>query len=263
MIDKATPQVQLSDVTVQFESVTALDSVSLQIAAGEQVGLVGPSGAGKTTLLRLLNRSVIPRGGCCSLFGLDLSSLTPRELRSTRTRVGFVPQDMRLIPNLRVIQNVLSGRVGSQSLLDATKSMLLPSRAESLAVFELLSRIGIEEKIYERTSDLSGGQQQRVAMARALYQQPDILLADEPVASVDPARARDTMQLLTRVSQAEGLTLCVSLHNLKLAREFFPRLIGLRDGRVMFDSPAKELSDDSFRQLYELENAESVRAPDQ
>lgn len=254
MIDKATPHVQLTDVTVRYESVTALDAVSLRIESGEQVGLVGPSGAGKTTLLRLLNRSAVAGSGECRLFGLNLSDLSPRELRATRTRVGFIPQDLRLIPNLRVIQNVLSGRIGSQSFLGATRSMLLPSRTESQAVLDLLNRIGIEEKLYERTSDLSGGQQQRVAIARALYQQPEILLADEPVASVDPTRARDTIDMLTRVSRADGLTLCVSLHNLALAREFFPRLIGLRDGRVVFDSPSGELSDDQFRQLYEIED---------
>lgn len=252
MIDTIHAQVQLSDVTVRFENVTALDNVSVQIAPGEQVGLIGPSGAGKTTLLRLLNRTVTPTTGHAELFGLQLANLTPRELRTMRTRVGFVPQDLRLIPNLRVIQNVISGRIGQQSLLQSTRSMLLPCRDETEAACGLLNSVGIDEKLYEHTNQLSGGQQQRVAIARALYQEPEILLADEPVASVDPARARDTIQLLTQVSQSEGLTLCVSLHNLELAREFFPRLIGLRDGRVIFDCATDELTEQQFNRLYDI-----------
>lgn len=258
MIDSLRPQVSLTVVTVRFETVTALENVSIRIAAGEQVGLVGPSGAGKTTFLRLLNRTVSPTGGDAMLFGQSLASLSSGELRSVRTRIGFIPQDLRLIPNLRVIQNVLSGRIGQQSLLGAARSLLLPRREETEAVFKLLGEVGVQEKLYERANRLSGGQQQRVAVARALYQLPDILLADEPVASVDPVRAREAISMLTQVSQTQGITLCVSLHNLELAREFFPRLIGLRDGRVVFDGSTNELDEHDFEKLYET----PVRSPE-
>ena len=152
-----------------------------------------------------------------------------------------------------MIQNVASGRLGSQSLLGSLRTVLFPNRGEAVAIHEILERVGIEEKLYERTDRLSGGQQQRVAIARALYQKPVALLADEPVASVDPARARDTVSLLCDVSREQGLTLCMSLHNLDLAREFFPRLIGLRFGRVVFDEPASELTDAQFEALYHLD----------
>ena len=133
-------------------------------------------------------------------------------------------------------------------------ALRLPQGAEvHQAVLHGHERVGIEEKLYQRTDRLSGGQQQRVAIARALYQQPTSILADEPVSSVDPARARSAVQLLTDISREDGLTLCVSLHNLNLAREFFPRLIGLRNGEIVFDSATSDLEEDRFQQLYEAD----------
>jgi phosphonate transport system ATP-binding protein len=137
--------------------------------------------------------------------------------------------------------------------------MLFPARAAVRRVHRILERVGIPEKLYERTDTLSGGQRQRVAIARALYQEPEALLADEPVSSVDPARARDAVGLLAAISREEGLTLCVSLHNLALAREFFPRLVGLRHGRIAFDRPTDELDDDDFAALYDLSHEEMLR----
>ena len=247
---------QLDSVTVQFGQTTALQDISVRIGSGEQVAFVGPSGAGKTTLLRLLNGSVQPTSGSVRLLGSVLSDLSARQLRSTRTQIGFVHQQLNLVPNLRVIHNVLSGRLGRKSLLSGLKMMGLPSSVETAAVFELLERVGIGEKLYERTDRLSGGQQQRVAIARALFQQPQAILADEPISSVDPARARDTIELLTKLASAEKLTLCASLHDLKLAREFFPRLIGLRQGRIIFDKPSAELNNDQFTALYDLDKSE-------
>jgi phosphonate transport system ATP-binding protein len=250
---------RLEDVTVRYGDVVALEGVSLAVAAGERVGLVGPSGAGKTTLLRLFNGSVRPSAGKAVVLGQDVANLSPAELRRLRARVGFVHQDHSLVPNQRVLRNVLAGRLGRRSLAGAVRMMLFPTISEAVEVHRILERVGVEEKLYERTDRLSGGQRQRVAIARALYQEPAALLADEPVASVDPARARDTVALLTSVSRERGLALCMSLHNLDLAREYFPRLVGMRKGRVVFDRGTADISDAEFRELYRLTDAEMLQ----
>jgi phosphonate transport system ATP-binding protein len=230
----------------------ALASVDLEIAPGERVGVVGPSGAGKTTLLRLLNGTLRPATGSVSVGGEDLRDRSLQELRAVRSRIGTVHQDLSLVPNLRVVQNVLAGRIGRLSLLATVRLLFLPPKAEVRRVYEILERVGIAEKLYERTDRLSGGQKQRVAIARALFQEPAALLADEPVSSVDPARARDTVALLTELCRERELTLCMSLHNLELAREFLPRLVGLRHGEVVFDRRTSELDDGDFHALYDL-----------
>jgi phosphonate transport system ATP-binding protein len=250
---------RLENVSVRYGALAALDGVSLSIAAGERVGLVGPSGAGKTTLLRLFNGSVRPTAGRATVLGRDVAALSAGALRRLRSSIGFVHQDLSLVPNQRVIRNVLSGKLGQRSLAGSVRMMLFPTRAEAVAVHRILERVGVQEKLYERTDKLSGGQRQRVAIARALYQEPAALLADEPVASVDPARARDTVALLAAISREQGLTLCMSLHNLDLAREFFPRLIGMRRGKVLFDRPSAELTDEQFAELYRLGDDEMLQ----
>jgi phosphonate transport system ATP-binding protein len=248
----------LEHVSVRFGRTLALDRVTLELKPGEAVAFVGPSGAGKTTLLRLLNGSVRPTGGRVLVDGRPIGDMTPRQLRQARAAIGFVHQDLRLVPNLRVVQNVLAGRLGSQSLLQSLRSVFFTPRALALEAHEVLERVGIPEKLYERTDRLSGGQRQRVAIARALFQQPVALLADEPVSSVDPARARDAVQLLASISREYGLTLGVSLHTLHLAQEFFPRLIGLRGGRVLFDEPTTAIDAGQFEALYRLAAPETI-----
>ena len=243
----------LDGVSVVYGQAPALEQVSLQIRAGEAVAFVGPSGSGKTTLLRLLNGSVRPTSGNVRIRGRALGEMSATELRQTRASIGFVHQDLRLVPNLRVAQNVVAGRLGTLSLIGSLRAMLLPPRRLVHEVHEILERVGVGEKLYERTDRLSGGQKQRVAIARALFQRPVALLADEPVSSVDPARARDAVQLLAHISRESGLTLCVSLHNLDLAREFFPRLVGLRRGQVAFDARTTDLHRDQFDALYHLD----------
>lgn len=243
---------ELRNVTVQFTSVAALRDASLRIRQGEQVALVGPSGAGKTTLLRLLNGTTEPTSGSVHAFGHNIQALSRQLIRKLRSEIGFVYQEFRLVPNLRVSQNVLAGRLGRQSFLSGLKTLVWPSRRELAEVHQLLDRVGIEEKLFERTDRLSGGQQQRVAIARALHQQPKALIADEPVSNVDPARARKSIRLLQEISKDDGLTLCVSLHNLELATEFFPRLVGLNDGRIVFDTSVDKLANTHFDKLYEL-----------
>ena len=250
--------IRLAGVTVTFDGNAALRDVDLEIDAGEAVGLVGPSGAGKTSLLRLINGTLRPASGTIEVGGEDLSRLSSGALRALRARIGTVHQDLSLIPNLRVIRNVLAGRLGSVSLLGAARLLFLPPRREVRRVYQILERVGIAEKLYERTDRLSGGQRQRVAIARALYQRPAAMLPDEPISSLDPARSHDVMGLLVEVCRESGITLCASLHDLAAARAFLPRLVGLRRGRVVFDRPTAELDDDDFHSLYDLTPEEMV-----
>jgi len=244
---------ELQKVGVEFGSLQALAEVDLHVLPGESVAFVGPSGAGKTTLLRLLSGSLRPKQGVFQINGRAFSTLAPAELRRQRSEIGVVHQDLRLVPNVQVLQNVIAGRLGQLSLLASLRAMLFPAHDVVEQAYTILERVGIPEKLYQRTDSLSGGQQQRVAVARALFQEPRALLADEPVSSVDPARARDTVTLLTEVCRERGLTLCMSLHDLELARRFFPRLVGLRHGRVAFDRASEDLGDKEFQALYNLE----------
>jgi phosphonate transport system ATP-binding protein len=246
---------EIRGASVTYAGRAALDGVDVRLEPGEAVALVGPSGAGKTTLLRLLNASVRPSRGSVCVDRRDLALLTPGELRVLRARIGFVHQDLCLVPNLRVSQNVISGGLGRLSFLSSLRAMFLPPRAELERAASILARVGIAEKLFRRTDSLSGGQRQRVAIARALYQDPSALLCDEPVSSVDPARARDTVELLAEISRERGLTLVVSLHDIALAREFFPRLVGLRRGRVVFDRATATIDASELTALYELESS--------
>jgi phosphonate transport system ATP-binding protein len=249
---------RLESATVRFGALVAVDAARIAIEPGERVAFVGPSGSGKTTLLRLLNGAVRPAAGRVVVDGEDLGTLAPDRMRAVRARIGFVHQDLSLVPNLRVWQNVSLGRLGRRGFLGALRDMIRPAARDLERIHALLERVGIPEKLYQRTDRLSGGQQQRVAIARALFQDPAALLADEPVSSVDPARARDTVTLLAEISQERNLTLCMSLHNLELARECFPRLVGLRAGRIVFDRPAHDVREDEFAALYRLDRSEML-----
>jgi phosphonate transport system ATP-binding protein len=246
----------LEGVSVRFGSVQALSGITLQIAPGDIVGFVGPSGSGKTTLLRVLQTAVTPTTGSIRYGDLEYAQLSSKKLQRHRAELGFVPQSHALVPNQNVLYNVLTGRLGRSSFLGSARSLLFPSRGEIEKVYRVLERVGIPEKIYQRADQLSGGQQQRVAVARALYQNPTVILADEPVSNMDPARARSTLEFLTRVSREEKLTLCLSLHDLELALEYCPRLVGLRKGTIHFDSAPDALSRSDFEALYNLSSEE-------
>ena len=202
-----------------------------------------------------MGTQIAPSEGEITQLGQNSAKLGPRELKILRTHISMIPQHLGLVPNVSVLRNVLNGGLGKIGLLQTIRQAIRPTSAETLHVYKLLERTGIREKIYDRTDSLSGGQQQRVAVTRSLYQKPTVILADEPVSAIDPARARDTIELLTQLSKEEGITLIVSLHNLELAQEFFPRLIGLREGRVVFDSPPSELNEQECRELYQIDHA--------
>ena len=205
-----------------------------------------------------------PAAGLTGLLTLALA-LNRREaapnaqLRALRARIGFIPQDLGLIPNLRASQNVLCGRLGHQGLLQSLRPLFHAESAELEKVLAILDRLGIGDKLFHRVDSLSGGERQRVAIARTLYQEADYLIADEPLSALDPARARETISLLTQVARENELTLILSLHDIELAREFIPRLVGLRGGRLLFDSPAADITEGELAELYRIEEEDRVR----
>ena len=239
-------------MTVAYPGIEALAEVSLTLKPGEAAALIGLSGSGKTTLLNTCNALIQPTNGTVSIDGKEFGEMNSRELRYARSRIGFIHQSLSLVPNLRVIQNVVSGRLGQRSFLGGARDLLFPSTNVVEKVYEILDSVGIAEKIYERTDRLSGGQQQRVAIARALFQDPLILLADEPISSVDPLRAKATLSLIREICKKKGLTLCVSLHNLDLAKTLFPRLIGLQDGRLIFDKATETVGTNEIHKIFSL-----------
>lgn len=230
-------------------NITALDGVTLRIEAGEQVAIIGPSGAGKTTLFRLLNCTLLPTSGILRIHGREVKQTRRRHLRQLRQHIGTVYQQQNLVPRLPVIHNVLAGRLGAWSTLQALWSLLRPFAIPE--AYAALQQVGIPEKLYARTDELSGGQQQRVAIARVLLQNPTIILADEPVSSVDPALAEMLIKLLQETCIASQKTLLMNLHSVHLAVTYFPRLIGLRGGKVVFDVKREEITDDLLTTLYQ------------
>jgi phosphonate transport system ATP-binding protein len=229
--------------------VLALDGVTLKIARGERVALLGASGAGKSTLLRLLNATLRPTGGTLRFEGADVCALDRAELRSLRRRIGTVFQQPQLVPSLSAAQNALCGRLGSWSLLRSLRALASPSSGDLAVAVTALGTVGLEAKAPVRADELSGGQQQRVAIARVIVQDPQVVLADEPFSSLDPGLTANLADLLFGIA-AHKRTLVAALHDIDLALRHFPRLVGLRAGRVVFDERACDLSRAQLDELY-------------
>lgn len=241
-------KVIFSDTTVTYPGgLVALKNVGLTIDEGEFVVIVGLSGAGKSTLLRAIN-GLVPVTGSVTVGGREVVGASHKEIRAIRSDVGMIFQTFNLVYRSRVINNVLMGRL---SKVPRWRSMLgmWPAEDREVAMVSL-ERVGIIEKTYVRASDLSGGQQQRVGIARALAQEPKVLLADEPVASLDPVTSHIVMRDLQRINRELGITTIVNLHFLDLARQYGERLIGLRDGEVVYDGHIENVDDDAFRGIY-------------
>jgi phosphonate transport system ATP-binding protein len=225
-----------------------LDNINLTIHPGEFVIIVGLSGAGKSTLLRSINRLHEITEGEILINGKSITAAKGKELRRMRRDIGMIFQNFNLVKRVSVLRNVLSGRVGYHSTL-RTLLGLWPKKDIEIAL-DALSRVNIRDKAYVRADELSGGQQQRVSIARALAQEAKIILADEPVASLDPLTTRQVMDDLKRINQELGITTIVNLHFLDLAREYGTRIIGLRAGKVVFDGPVEAATDEVFSEIY-------------
>jgi len=245
-----TPIFELKNVTKQFGTFPAVQNINLQIWAGERVALAGPSGAGKSTLINLLNGTLLPTKGQVHVLGKNLAQLGPKALRQLQRQVGTIFQQFHLVNNLRVIHNVNAGHLGRWSFPKAIFSLIWP--LEVVTASNALAQVGIPEKLYEPTARLSGGQKQRVAIARVLVQQPQAILADEPISSLDPERSREIMDLLRELSQSTQKTLVTSLHNIGFARSHFERIVGIRQGQILFDTPAADLTEAMISRLYKL-----------
>ncbi len=246
--DTTSPVISLADVTKRFGETTALDGVSLEVARGEMVVLLGLSGSGKSTLLRHLNALEQPTSGDVTVLGDQVSRLRGRPLRRLRSRVGFIFQQFELVPSLTVLENVLTGALAT--IRGPRLGLFGYSKARKLEALGHLDRVGLLDRAYQRADTLSGGQQQRVAIARALMQRPDILLADEPVASLDPESSEQVMRLIREIAAADGLTVVCSLHQVDLAISWADRIVGLRHGAVVLDTPVEGLTKAEVMEIY-------------
>lgn len=239
---------QITDLTRRFGDKRAVDAVSFHVERPAMVGIIGRSGAGKSTLLRMLNRLTDASAGRIVFDGQDVTALRGRDRRAWQSRCAMIFQQFNLVPRMDVVSNVLHGTLNRRSTL-ATMFNLYPA-ADIRRAIEILDRLGIAEQAPKRAEALSGGQQQRVAIARALMQDPAVILADEPIASLDPMNARIVMDALRRIHEEDGRMVVCNLHTLDTARTYCDRIIGMRDGRVVFDGTPAQLTTGVARDIY-------------
>lgn len=241
--------IEFKDVSLVYPNGTeGLKNVNVKINEGEFVVIVGLSGAGKSTFIRSINRLVTPTDGELLVDNENILDYKNKQLRSLRTKVGMIFQNYNLVKRSSVMKNVISGRLGHTRTL-ASIFNLYTKDDKSLA-YESLKRVNIDDKIYSRADQLSGGQQQRVSIARVLTQQPKVVLADEPVASLDPPTSHQVMKYLQKVNQEDNITTIVNLHFIDMAMEYADRIIGMRNGEIVFDGPASEVSEKTFEEIY-------------
>jgi phosphonate transport system ATP-binding protein len=224
---------EIRDLVVRYGQHTVLNGVSCAVRRGERVAVLGASGAGKTTLFRAINGFAAAAEGSIVVDGVDITQLRGGRLRELRSRIAVISQRHDLVDNLSVHQNVMAGALGRWTSLHALRFLIWPLREELETAREALRRVGLERKLRSRTSELSGGEHQRVAIARALVQRPILLLADEPVASLDPALSHQILELLCRLAEENRVTLLCSLHQPHLAEHFFERIIEMRAGEIV------------------------------
>ncbi|MFM1895039.1 MAG: hypothetical protein RLZZ385_113 [Pseudomonadota bacterium] len=239
----------------------ALDGIDLDVPAGQVMALIGPSGAGKSTLIRCINRLVEPSAGKVSLDGEDLTRLRGRALRLARRRIGMIFQSYALVERLSVMENVLSGRLGYVGFWRSLLRRFGPDDIRNAC--GLLERVGLLEMLDKRGDALSGGQKQRVGIARALMQQPKLLLVDEPTASLDPKTSRQIMRLIVELCREQNLAVIINIHDVLLAQQFVDRVVGLRAGKIVFDGRPEELTPETLTLIYGEEDwAAAERADD-
>ena len=228
--------------------VQALDNVSFTVKPGEFLAVIGLSGSGKSTLLRCINRLIEPTDGLILWNGVDVTNASQDEMRRVRRKIGMVFQHFNLVSRSKVITNVLAGRLGYTNPANSLINRF--SSADTEMALNQLERVGIKNQAYKRADELSGGQQQRVGIARAMMQEPEMILADEPVASLDPVLAHSIMQYLEKINKEDGVTVLCSLHFLDLVHRYADRAIALNEGKLMFDGHPKEIDDAKFKNIY-------------
>lgn len=225
-----------------------LHDINLSVKAGEFVVIIGPSGSGKTTLIRCINRLITATEGEIYFDGKPINGLRGAKLRKLRSQIGMIFQDYNLIKRSNVMQNVLHGRLGQMSFFSS--ALGLYSKADLKAAHELLLAVELEDLMHKKAQALSGGQMQRVGICRAMMQKPKLLLADEPISSLDPASARTVLEHIKSLTKARGLTSIINLHQVDFAKAYASRIIGLRLGRVVFDGSPNSLTDDMVEHIY-------------
>lgn len=261
-MQKEAKMLKLESIHKRFNGAEVLKGVDLEVKEGEAVALIGPSGSGKTTLIRVINGFVVPDNGRVVVRGKEIDYRKRDELRQMRKRIGMIYQLFNLVDRTSAIDNVMSGALGRMdSGFDLISSSIgLFSREVRERAMELLSFVGIEDKAYERVDRLSGGQKQRVAIARALMQAPEILLADEPIANLDPKTSQRIMELLTKINREKGITIITVLHHLESVRDHFNRVVALKDGEICFDGRTDCLTREHISSIYEFSDEECAAA---
>ncbi|MDR6754735.1 phosphonate transport system ATP-binding protein [Mycoplana sp. BE70] len=239
---------RLMNVTRRFGGNAAVNAVNIDIPQGQMVGVIGRSGAGKSTLLRMINRLVEPTEGAIRFGDVEVSALRGAALRNWQRDCAMIFQQFNLVPRLDVLTNVLLGRLNHRSTALSILNMF--TREERIMAIAALERLGIEQTALQMAGTLSGGQQQRVAIARALMQQPKMILADEPIASLDPLNAKVVMDALRDINEREGITVITNLHTLDTARNYCERIIGMSAGKVVFDGAPRDLDAEAVRSIY-------------
>ena len=247
---------KLSRVTRRFGANVAVDNVSIAVPEGQMVGVIGASGAGKSTLLRMINRLIDTSEGEIVFAGTNVSALNGHKLRDWQRDCAMIFQQFNLVPRLDVLTNVMLGRLNHRSSLASLLNIF--SDGERAMAIAALERLGIERAALQRAGTLSGGQQQRVAIARALMQRPRMILADEPIASLDPRNAQIVMQSLRDINRNDGITVVTNLHTLDTARAYCERIVGMQAGKVVFDGGPDELTEAAARSIYGADGLEDA-----
>ena len=243
---------KIKNLKKKFKDISAVNDINLEIKEGKIIGIIGRSGAGKSTLLRMINRLVDPSEGSIEFNDINITSLKGRSLRKWRSECAMIFQQFNLVERLDVLTNVLIGSLGrNYSLLNLIGIF---SKEEKINALRNLDRFDLSEKALQKAGTLSGGQQQRVAIARALMQKPKILLADEPISSLDPKNAKRVMDDMMKINREDGITVICNLHSLDVAKKYCDRLIGLSDGKVVFDGAPDDLTAEISKELYDLDN---------
>lgn len=251
------PILEFKNISKVYDNVTkALDNVNLKVEEGEFISIIGPSGAGKSTLLRCINRLIDTSEGKIIYDGQDITNVKGKELRNIRTKTGMIFQHYNLVDRLSVIENVLHGTLGKKSTLSGMIGHY--TEEEKTRAYEILNELGLSEQIYKRCDELSGGQKQRVGIARAIMQQPKLILCDEPIASLDPKASKVIMDQLSRINKMKKITCIVNLHQVDVAMKYSNRIIGVAGGKIVFDGTPEELNQENIHSIYQSNHRDLI-----